>query len=157
MEAIPGTSVRRSFVILNDSACPVKVSIFGLGSSMVDYHEPPSLFYSLDWAFKAASPVTAWEAKAYAFDQFNRYLWTDEFANGTQGTDAAGLEVATEYKTSRVRRWTFQLADNLGRWLTSVVFVTAARTKDGKVWLCDKDALNSQIRALSLEIPSELK
>jgi hypothetical protein len=50
----------------------VAVSAFGLGSSMVDYHEPPSLLYALDWAFKAPSPVTAWEAKAYAFDQMNR-------------------------------------------------------------------------------------
>jgi hypothetical protein len=144
-EAIPGTSVRRSFVILNGPACPVKVRAFGLGSSMVDYHEPPSLLYALDWAFKAQLPVTAWEAKAYAFDQMNRYLWTDEFANGTQGKDATGLELATEYKTDRVRVWTFQLADNLGRWLTSVVFVTVARTKEGSVWFCDKEALKSQI------------
>ena len=174
-EAIPGTSVRRSFVILNDAASPLKVSAFGFRMlydesqySMSNSHcgadeqlanpfRCPHLLYTIEWAFKAQSPVTAWEAKAYAFDQMNRYVWTDEFANGTRGKDATGLELATEYKSDRVRWWTIQLTDNLGRWLTSVVFVTAARTKDGKVWLCDKEAIKNQIVALSLEIPSELK
>jgi hypothetical protein len=32
--------------------------------------------------------------------------------------------------TDRVRWCTLQLADNLGKWATSVVFVTAARTKE---------------------------
>jgi hypothetical protein len=174
-EAIPGTSVRRSFVILNDPACPVKISAFGftmdyeesqysishshctLGEQLANSGDCPYLLYSLDWAFKAQSPVTAWEAKAYAFDQMNRYLWTDNFANGTHGKDATGLELGTEYKTDRLRWWTIQLADNLGKWVNSVVFVTAARTKDGKVWICDKEALKSQIGALSLEITLELK
>jgi hypothetical protein len=176
-EAIPGTSVRRSFVILNDATCPVKVSAFGL--SLHEYSFPhsdctaeeqraftydcPRLFYDLEWTFKAQSPVTAWEATAYAFDQMNRFLWADKFANGTRGKDATGLELATEYKTDR-ERWLRWLAedqaaadDNFGKWTTSVVLVTAARTKDGRVWFCDKEALKSQIGTLSLEIPSELK
>ena len=159
-EAIPGTSVRRSFVILNDPACPVKVGAFGFSMHDLDR---PNLLYSLDWAFKAQSPVTAWEAKAYAFDQMNRFLWADKFANGTRGKDATGLELASEYKTDRERwlRWLAEdqaaAADNFGKWTTSVVFMTAARTKDGKVWFCDKEALKGQVGALSLEIPSELR
>ena len=174
-EAVPGTSVRRSFTILNDPASPVKISGFGLRM----YDDPSSLYstlyehctpekqladsfdcarlvYVLDWSFKAQSPVIAWEANSLAFDAMNRFLWANEFANGTRGKDATGLELGTEYKTDRIGWWSIGQTDNLGKWITSVVFMTSVRTKDGAVWLCDKEALKVQMRALSLD-PSGLK
>src|SRR5579863_621401 len=140
-ETVPETSARRSFIILNDPASPVEISAFGLSM----YHDSSSwystfhqgctpekqiandftcarLLYSLDWSFKARSPVTAWEAKSYAFDAINRFLWADGFANGTRGQDATGLELGTAYKADRVGWWNIEHTDNLGKWITSVVF-----------------------------------
>lgn len=175
-EVVPGTATRRSFIILNDPACPVEISAFGLTMNpdlslkynssfresctpekqLANDFECARLMFSIDWSFKAKSPVAAWEAMSFAFDAFNRFLWTNGFANGTRGKDATGLELAMTYKTGRLWWWDTDRTDNLGKWITSIVFMTSVRAKDGTVWTCDKNALKDQIKALSLD-PSELK
>jgi hypothetical protein len=67
------------------------------------------------------------------------------------------MNPGTAYKIDRIFWWNSEHTDNLAKWITSVLFVGSARTKDGAVWRCDKHALQEQMKALSLEIPSDLK
>jgi len=75
----------------------------------------------------------AQSAGARPEDRQGQPVWHPIYAVASMGRrakDATGLELGTEYMTDRVRWCTLQLADNLGKWATSVVFVTAARTKE---------------------------
>lgn len=165
-----GTSIRRSFVILNDATCPTQISAFGLRTwdelslrpctpakqlaNPMDF-DCAKLLYILNWSLKARSSVAVWGVHNSVFDAMNRFLWDNKAGN--EGRENDGVEPGVEHKTDRVSWWNSTETPDLGKWVTSVLFVGAARTKDGAVWLCDKEALKAQIRALSFEIPSELK
>jgi hypothetical protein len=170
---VAGTSLRRAFIILNDPASPVEIRAFGFYTSDTLLSSRPctpaeqlanpmdwrcaKLTYVLNWSLRARASVAAWEVHNSVFDVMNRFLWTDKNANNVRGSDAADLEAGTEHKTDRVSWWNSSQTDNLSKWVTSVLFVGSARTKDGTVWRCDKESLQAQMKALSLEIPPELK
>lgn len=165
--AVAGTSLRRSYIILNDPACPIEISGFtfrpdkNLVSSggfctpegkSSDSWDCAKFVYGLYWSLKPQSSVTAWEAYNFVFDAMNRFLWTDTGESGP-----VDMNPGTEYNIDRVAWWDSTHTSNLAKWLTSVVLIGSVRRKDGGVWRCDKEGLLVQMKALSMEIPPELK
>lgn len=175
VKEVPGSSIRRTFIILNDPASPIEITSFGFHVDNSLLSSYPSdctpavqlanpmdwrcakLMYIVDWSIKTRASIAAWEVHNSVFDEMNRFLWDAKTANDARGSDAAGLEAGTEHKTDRVSWWNSTQTNNLGKWVTSVLYVGSVRTKDGKVWRCDEESLRAQIKSLSLEIPSDLK
>jgi hypothetical protein len=167
---VSGTSLRRSYIILNDPACPIEISSFTFrpdknlvssgsfctpeGKASKSW-ECAKFVYGLYWSFKPQASVTAWEAHNFVFDAMNRFLWTDTTGGAERG--AADMNPGTEYKIDRVAWWDSAHTNNLAKWITSVVLVGSVRKKDGVIWLWDKEGLRVQMKALSMEIPPELK
>jgi hypothetical protein len=154
------TTLRRSFVILNDPTCPVQVTSFSLRT------EDPGrtweeLGYRLAYidtlALMPHSSVTAWEIHDIAFDAMNRYLWADAINNEARTGDTKQLEPGVEHRTERWSAWKANDTDKLSTWITSILFVSTIRTADGKVWVYDKDALRLQMKQLSFDSPAEKK
>jgi hypothetical protein len=172
MKPVLGTSLRRTFIILNDPDSPIEIVTWfsyrwGSPTSTV-LHAAEQLadptnwrcatfLYDYDWSIKARTPVAAWEIHNAEFDAVNHYLWDHDMLSNTQGSDAGGLDPGKEQKTGRVWWWNSSQTANLGKWLTSVAFVDSVRTKDGKIWRCGKEGLVAQMKVLSFEIPPELK
>jgi hypothetical protein len=170
---VVGTSLHRTSIILNDPSSPVEIVAFGLDTSNRTLSSQPctaaeqltdpmswncaKLMYDLTWSLRARSSVSAWEVHNSVYDVMNRFLWADKSANDAQGSDAGGLEPGSEHKTERVSWWNSTQAANLSKWVTSIVYVAAVRTKDGAVWKADKEALRGELRSMSFEPPEELK
>ena len=168
---VAGISLRRTFIILNDPGSPIEIRTFGFYTSdelLSSRPCPPAeqltnpmdwncakLVYVLNWTLRAQASVVAWELHNSVFDVMNRFLWTNKSAYYAQGRDARGLEPGTEHKTDRVLWWTSGQTANLSKWVTSIVYVAAVRTKDGSGWRFDKDALRAQMKALSFEPADE--
>jgi hypothetical protein len=170
---VPETSLRRTFIILNDPSSPVEIDSFGadVSDKLLPLHrctaaeqfsDPFSwncaeLVYDLKWSLRARSAASAWEVHNSVYDAMNRFLWTTKTANDAQGSDAGGLEPGSEHKTDRVAWWNSTQTANLSKWVTSIVYVAAVRTKDGAVWKADKEALRGELKAMSFDPPEESK
>jgi len=165
---VAGTSLHRTFIILNDPASPIEIVSFGfhtsdeLLSSRPCMPEKPEswscakLTYVLQWSLKARSAVTAWEVHNLVFDAMNRFLWDDKIVNNTRGDDAS-IEAGAEHKTDRVAWWNSSETGKLSEWVTSLLVVGAVRTKENIIWNCNRSGLQSQMKSLSLEIPPLLR
>jgi hypothetical protein len=171
---VTGTSLHRTFYVLNDSHSPMQIRAFDFTTKELTFNDhscslapdPRSLLcgrlmYDLKWTYDAKAAVLAWEFQNSVFDVMNRFLWDDTSSvdpqQRTQGIEAAVLEPGRAYEFDRAFWWNAQETRKLGEWVTSVVYVRAVRTKEGKVWNFDKDGLRDQIKSLSLEIPAELR
>jgi hypothetical protein len=168
---VSGSSLRRSYIIVNDPDCPIEIGSFSFRTEAMQPsascpsakqlndgygpYECGKLLYVLEWSLKARSPVTAWETYNSVFDAMNRFLWTD--TSLAEGRATRDMNPGKEFKMDRIFWWGSAHTDNLAKWITSVLFVGSARMKDGTVWRCDNHTLQAQMKALSLEIPSDLK
>jgi hypothetical protein len=170
---VAGTSLHRALIILNDSTSPIEISNFGFHTSDELLSSEPctpaeqlanstgwncaKLTYVLRWSLKARAAVTVWEVHNLVFDAMNRFLWDDKITNNARSGDDAGIEAGMEHKTDRVAWWNASQTGKLSEWVTSVLIVGAARTKENTIWTCDKPGLQSQMKPLSLEIPALLR
>jgi hypothetical protein len=110
---VVGTSLHRTFIILNDPNSLVEIGAFGLDMSDQTLSLQPcsaaeqltnpmswncaELTYVLTWSLKSRSSVSAWEVHNSLYDVMKRYLWTNKAANDAQGSDAGGLEPGSEH------------------------------------------------------------
>jgi hypothetical protein len=158
-KAVTGTTLRRSFVILNDPNCPLEITSFGLrtedpGRTMEDATSA-RLAYVLHWHLRSRASITAWEVQNLVFDTLNRFVTGIVDTNEARTGDTKQLGAGEDYETDREGWWKSPQTDQLGRWLTSVVFVTAIRTEDGKVWSSNKQSLVAKMKQLSFELPAD--
>jgi hypothetical protein len=147
--------LRRSFIILNDPNCPLQITSFGLRTEqpdrLLENFAKARLVYVIHWGLMPRSLIAAWEVRNIVFDPLNRFVIDNHAGPG----DAEPLAAGEEYETDRIGWWKSEQTDQLGRWLTSIVFVTTIRTGEGKVWSYDKQALRSAMKELSLEPPAD--
>lgn len=158
---VPDTSLHRSFVILNDSNFPLQITSFGFRAEepdrMITELTNARLAYVFDWSLRPRISITAWEVHDVRFDLLNRFLDDHINDNAVRTGDTKQLTAGEEYKTNRMNWSKSEETDQLGRWLTSILFVSAIRTADGKVWSCDKSALTAQISQLGFQLPAEFQ
>jgi hypothetical protein len=153
------TSLRRSFIILNDPNCPLQITSFGFRTEASDRTleevTGARLTYLVDFSLMPRSSITAWELHDLVFDTLNRFLWREIESNEARTGDTKQLQAGGEHKTIRESWWKSAQTDRLGKWLTSIVFVTNIRAADGKIWSCDRDALKAQMTRLSFDLPAD--
>jgi len=154
---VADTSLRRSNVILNDSSSPLQITSFGLRTQTPDPTleriTGARLVYLFDFKLMPRTSITAWAIHDAVFDPLNhfveRFVTTNEAFTG----DSKQLNGNEEHATNRMGWWKTAETGHLEKTLTSILFVATVRTADGKVWSCDRDAIKSQMKQLSFELP----
>ena len=136
-----GSSLRRTWLVINDPACPLQLS----GSGIVTKWRGTDfgyIFYSAGSA-KPSQPVKAFEVRYILYDTFGDHM---ETLSQTKVTDTDAGSV-------------FNLAD--GEWhatgseyselLTVVVFVAQVRPSDGKIWRYDEKAVSGELAKIQVK------
>lgn len=118
-----GSSLRRSLVTLNDTACPIEI----IGTAQ-DWRS---------WEVRTRSPVSAFEVRFLLFDVFGQSL------GSTSYMDITDLELGVETSVFLMGKVDPSL-------LTVISFVARVRTSEGQVWEYDKDAIVKSIVDLQL-------
>lgn len=113
------------------------------------------LMYLLDWSLTPKASITFWEVHSIFYDAMNRFAWIETNNNAPRAGESKELQPGVVHQTSRMSWWKLRETENLGRWVSCVVFVGAARMKDGAVWSYDKSALVPEMNRLSFD-PSEV-
>ena len=147
-----GSTLRRSFVTLDDPNCPLAIVDAGV---LVSRNRPSST-----WFFGAAGSVrprvlvSAFEIRFVLLDMFGGHLRT------LSKTEVKDLGVDDEVILSELRPSGIRAgADWEASWhdvrklLTVVSFVAHVRTREGVVWRYDEDAISERLRELG---PGEL-
>ena len=132
-----GSSLRHSWVTLNDTECPLAIveAAFSIKGRSGDFS------FQAAGQMKPSVPISAFEVHLLHFDVFGNPLTS---LSTTVVTDyGAGGEVPLE------GRWDMGWA-HVEELLTVVVYVARVRTQEGVVWRYDEEAIAKSIVQLGL-------
>jgi len=158
---IQGSSLRRTYVLLNDPTCPVQIKSFSLSTQapepLIEQTVERPLARISRWTLISRERVVEWETETVIFDAFNRFV--SHFTNGNPPRSGANKDLSPgeDAKTDLFSWITKDEAVQLGDWITSLHFVTNVRTADGKVWSYDAPRIRTGAGEFSLELPQEYK
>ena len=127
------SSLRRSWITINDIKCPLKIENTGIKTSYVFQRYR----FEGDGYLVSSLPITAFEIRFILYDVFGSHIKT---LSATEVTDIAVDEKFnfSEWKWSAHR-------NEISELLTSVAFVAQVRTADGEVWRYDEDAIAEEL------------
>ena len=132
-----GSSLRRVWITLNDTDCPLQLSDAGVTVQDGSRSE----LFDVIGQLKPRVPISAYEVRFLLLDVFGdslRILSTTEVK-----------DFSTDIEISLSGRW--RAADHEARgFLTAIAFVAKVRTKRGSVWQYDEDAIANAILSLGL-------
>ena len=143
-----GSTLRRSWVTLDDAACPL--AIFDAGVSVTG-SPAEKQWFSVAGSVRPRVPISAFEVRFILLDMFGGHL------RSLSKTEVKDFDVDDEVILSEVRpRWRRVGADweagahDVRELLTVVSFVAHVRTREGTVWRYDENAIVGRIRDLGL-------
>jgi hypothetical protein len=148
------SSLRRSWIVLNGSSCPVQLNKAGIKTAYGYWGGTEQYWFSLDGGANIKQKIQAVEITCMLFDIFGEHLRTLSL------TAVEDVETTDSYKLGG--RW-LAGENDVSHFLTSVVFVTSVRTSEGKIWRFDQKAVfdelaRTQLKAADIEInPSKEK
>jgi len=157
VKEIAGTSIRRTFFLVNDPTCPIEITAFGFhvtkAEPILRQIKDATLRYDLRWTLTPRTSVAQWEAHNLTFDSMNRFLWRDTNGNGPETGEAGDLPALRPHSAARVHWWTTGQTGHLGKWVTSILYIGKTRTTAGDVWVADNAKLLAEVKNLGFDIP----
>lgn len=129
-----GSTLHRSWLVLNDSSCPVQ--LLPTGSTNDDLY-----YCHLQGTFKVTSPVQSYAVNYLLFNSLNDQIKT------------RSVTLTSDYNPSQSYDLPFLFNQTEGT-LTCVLFVSRARTTDGSVWRFNQDQITKSVSSARLQIKS---
>ncbi len=137
-----GSSLRRTWIALNDPACPLQL----IGAGIETQYRGTSgyRFYGVGSA-KPLNPMQALEIRYILYDTFGDHIKTlsQTLVVDIKATSAFNLEEENEWYASE---------NDVSELLTVVAFVAQVRTSDGKIWRYDEKAVNSELGKIEVKV-----
>ena len=136
-----GSSLRYSWITLNDADAPIQIEKAGIveANYLERFFSRGSLVSSL--------PITAFEIRFVLYDVFGSHIKT---LSATEVTD-----IATGEKFD-FSGWGWNIYGNEAyEMFTVVAFLSKARTADGKVWRYDEDAIAEELLKIQVQSTTE--
>jgi hypothetical protein len=134
------STLHRTWVILNDPACPVQISEAGLS---ISYGDRQFNFLQVG-TLTASEPVSAFEVRYVLYDVFGEHLKT---LSATAVTDVAANSPRPLRDGGSWRAWDNEVTDLM----TVVAFVAQVRTQSGKIWRYQDKALSQELGKIKLQ------
>ena len=138
-----GSTLRRSWVTLNDTASAVQLAAAGVATT---YGNREYQFTPTGKA-KATTAATAFEVRYLLFDTFGNHLKT------LSGTEIRDLISGGELELAKTGTWR-AFENEVSQLLTVVSFVAFTRTADGKVWRYNEKAIGAELARIELQVKS---
>lgn len=141
------SSLRRSWIVLNDASSPVKMAKAGI---TIRYNTSDGFIYVQVGAIDVNQKVVAIEIRHVLFDVFGNHMITLSSVEIEDRPAANSVELPDFF-------WRTSEKD-ASQYLTDVVFIAQVRTADGKIWRPQSEALIRELDRIHLKVSdSELK
>ncbi len=139
------SSLKRTWIVLNDTSSPAKISDAGLNTKHQDGN---FLFEPSGWV-NPSEPVSAVNVRFVLYDMFGNHMET------LSGTIVEDFGPETSFDLRRLGFWPagkFQAKELL----TIAVFVADVRTQGEKVWTYSPFSIRSKLNALGLATHADM-
>jgi hypothetical protein len=136
-----GSTLQRSFVVINDPASPVTLRGAGINTKYGSEH----------YSFTPIGSATASEA-IVAFDV--RYVLYDMYGYPTKtlaGSHVTDIAANTSFNLENTGSW-YAMESDVSDYLTVGVFVANVRTAAGKVWRFNEKSVSRELSKLNLKV-----
>ena len=131
-----GSTLRRSWITLNDSTCPLELSNVGITTAKFDEFQGVG-------SAKTKEPITAFEIRFLLFDIFGEHLTALRLREVVDLAQSDEYELGGEQAT-----WNARYGD-AKHLLTVVAFVATVRKADGSVWRFSQTGISSQLQRVT--------
>ena len=138
-----GSSLHRSWVVLNDSGCPLQITGAGIRT---EYGDRNYNFKPVGSA-KPTVAITAFDLRFLLYDAFGEHMRT------LSGTEIADVAAGSSYSLSEIGSWR-AWENDVSQLLTVVAFVAQVRSSEGSIWRYNEKRLGEQLRKIQLRVTS---
>jgi hypothetical protein len=138
IEINSNSSLRRTFYVINDPSSPVVL----VDTGIVTRYDERLKFYPKGHV-EASQDIAAFEMVFVIFDVFGDQMYTLKYIS---------LEDFSSGDRHEFPQWNAWAADrnDVEEYLTSVSYVSKARTVDGKIWKADFRQIEAEIRQIGI-------
>ena len=138
-----GSTLKRSFAIVNDPAAPAQLS----GAGVVTRYGRDRYSFGPTGTLTPVEDLAAVEVRVVLYDVFGSRIKT---LTGTHITD---MPVGTTVNLSDIGSW-YASENQASELLTAVTFIANARTKSGKVWRANEKKVADELAKLDVKVTS---
>lgn len=138
-----GSSLHRSFAVINDPAAPAQLSSAGI---MTKYGRDRYSFAPVG-TLNPSAALSAVEVRFVLYDVFGERIKT------LAGTHVVDMPAQSPVSLSEVGTW-YAFENEVSELLTVVAFVANARMADGKVWRANEKKLGDALAKLNVKVTS---
>jgi hypothetical protein len=142
------SSLRRTWIVLNDPSCPIQISDAGIQTTYVE--DDNGYRFRPTGSAKTSKPVRAFEVRYLLYDVFGEHLRT---LSSTEVTDLSAGDI---FSLSQSGSW-YAPENDVSELLTVVVFVAQVRGDDGKIWRFDQKAIVDELGRIQLKVADVLE
>jgi hypothetical protein len=138
IEINSNSSLRRTFYVINDSSSPVVL----VDTGIVTRYDEQLKFYPKGHV-EASQDIAEFEMVFVIFDVFGEQMYALKYIS---------LEDVSSGDRHEFPQWSAWSADknDVKEYLTSVSYVSKARTVDGKIWKADFRQIEAEIRQIGI-------
>ncbi|MDD4153734.1 MAG: hypothetical protein PHD91_08480 [bacterium] len=138
------SSLKRSWINIDDSTCPVQLSNMGLLPNFSDRS------YVATGSVVAKEDVSAFEVLYLLYDVFGEHMAT------LSTTVVADLSTEKSYDLKKAERSWHASVNDIYRLYNIVIFVTNVRTAKGKVWHYRSREISDELKKIELKVSADM-
>ncbi len=139
-----GSSLRRTWVVLNDPRSPVQLKGVGV---LTRYKSNGGYSYIPTGSLSAREAISAIEVRFLLFDVFGEHIKT------LSGDEVTEILANKPFKVEEIGSWRAWESD-VSALLTVVAFVGHVRTKTGTIWRYNSGAIEKELNKIRLKVTS---
>lgn len=136
-----GSTLQRTFVVINDSGCPVTLQNAGITTK---YRGERYSFVPVG-SIVASEPITAFQVRYVLYDMYGYPMKT------LAGGHVTDIAANTPFPLEETGSW-YAWETEVGELLTVGAFVANVRTAGGKIWRFDEKSVGSELARLNLKV-----
>ena len=139
-----GSSLRRTWVVLNDPRSPVQLKGVGV---LTRYKSNGGYSYIPTGSLSAREAISAIEVRFLLFDVFGEHI------KPLSGDEVTEILANKPFKVGEIGSWRAWESD-VSALLTVVAFVGHVRTKTGTIWRYNSGAIEKELNKIRLKVTS---
>jgi len=137
------SSLRRTWVTVNDSDCPLTLAKTGVNADYIDYYR-----FTPSGSASARSDIVAFEIRFLIYDMFGNHIKTLSLTEVEDVSAGNSLDL----KGGEWRAWVSEASE----FLSSVSFVSYVREATGAIWHYDAEEISKELARIEIQIDSGL-
>lgn len=138
-----GSTLKRSWVVLNDSECPIQLRVAGIGTA----YSEQSYQFKQSGQLSCVEGLAALELRYILYDVFGRHLKT------LSSTYVSDLTTGRTVELQELAEWV-AWENEVSSFFTSVALVAHVRTAEGRIWRHNEKLLTDELARIELAASS---